>query len=106
MLATRSSGAAVRPTAQGSALREALDNVVLETGRARCAAVPCFAAWSVEQTGRRVRPATDLRRSFTAREDHANTIEPSEVGWAKLVDVFASVCRDHDFTARRAVLYP
>lgn len=51
-------------------------------------------------------PVVDLRRVFAGPADYANAIEPNEVGGAKMVAVFAAVCREHDFDARRCVLYP
>ncbi|MCB9879789.1 MAG: SGNH/GDSL hydrolase family protein [Planctomycetes bacterium] len=51
-------------------------------------------------------PVVDLRRVFAGPADYANPIEPNEVGGAKMVALFAAVCRDHDFGARRCVLYP
>jgi len=50
-------------------------------------------------------PVIDLRRVFTAREDYANPIEPSEIGGQKMVRVIRRVVEQHDFAARATTIY-
>jgi hypothetical protein len=50
-------------------------------------------------------PVIDLRLLFQGPHDYANAIEPSEAGGAKIVREIRTIVSDHDFSARRTVLY-
>ncbi len=50
-------------------------------------------------------PVLDLRVLFDAPEDYANPIEPSAVGGEKLARTIAAVVAEHDYMARRSVVY-
>ncbi len=51
-------------------------------------------------------PILDLRRVCTEPEDYANDIEPSSQGGLKIAQEIHFILENHDFTARRTVIYP
>ncbi len=55
--------------------------------------------------GRAGIPVIDLRLLFQGPKDYANSIEPSEIGGAKIVRAIREIVTDHDFSAPRTVLY-
>jgi lysophospholipase L1-like esterase len=50
-------------------------------------------------------PVIELRAVCSRAEDYANPIEPSSVGGEKIARAIARVVAEHDFSARRTVVY-
>jgi hypothetical protein len=51
-------------------------------------------------------PVIDLRAVCTVAADFANAIEPSSSGGAKIAQAIVDVVLNHDFSARRTVVFP
>jgi hypothetical protein len=74
--------------------------------RLAVAALTLFNDVVTRQAGSAGVPVIDLRRLFDDAACYANPIEPSVLGGARLADVISRIVTEHDFSVRRAVLYP